>query len=154
MKKIFFIRALLSAFIIFIGSIATAETTEEVKQKIIDTANESGVEAAVVLSIAKTESGFNQKTKGPGGHIGVFQLSPATAKTLGVNPYKLDENIKGGVVYYKKMYDMFGSHELAIAAYNSGPFAVKRCNNKIPDNSKKFVTKIMRDYNAYRDAGL
>ena len=113
-----------------------------------------GVEPAIVLSIAKTESGFNQSAKGAGGHIGVFQLSRATAKHLGIDPHNLDDNIKGGIMYYKKMYDIFGSTELAVAAYNVGPEAVKRCNNTVPKHSKPFVSKIMADYMYYKKSGI
>ncbi len=155
MKK--FILKSISAVIItaVISCYSLAATTEEVKQNIIKQAKELGVEPAIVLSLAKTESGFNQNARGGGGkHIGVFQLSASTAKHLGVNPYDLDENIKGGITYYKNMYNKFGSKELALAAYNSGPIAVQRCNNTIPAGSKHFVNKIMKDYNIYKSANL
>ena len=133
---------------------AFGATAEEVKQNIIEQAKTMGVEPAIVLSIAKTESGFRQEAKSAGGHVGVFQLSPATANNMGYNPYDLDENIKAGITYYKNMYNMFGSMELAVAAYNSGPVAIKRHNNTIPVHSKHFVNKIMADYRVYKNAGL
>ena len=139
---------------IFLGCAVLANHTEEVKQNIIKQAKEQGVEPAIVLSIAKTESGFNQKAKGAGGHIGVFQLSPTTAKTMGLDPYNLDDNIKGGIIYYKNMYNKLGSMELALAAYNSGYEAVKRCNYTVPKHSQHFVHKIMTDYNHYKKQGL
>ena len=138
-------------FSFYITTASIAATTEEVKQNIITQAKAMGVEPAVVLSIAKTESGFNQKAISPGGHIGVFQLSPATAKSMGYNPYNLDENIKAGVTYYKKMYDTFGSRELAIAAYNAGPYAIKKANNTIPHKNQIYVAKIMKNYNTFKD---
>ena len=113
-----------------------------------------GVEPAIVLSIAKTESGFNQAVKSSGGHIGVFQLSYQTAKNMGYNPYNLDENIKAGITYYKNMYKRFGSIELAVAAYNAGPDAIKRNNNAVPNYTRPFVSRIMKDYNNYKNAGL
>jgi len=137
-----------------IGTAVFAASTDEVKQNIIKQANSMGVEPAIVLSIAKTESGFNQNAKGYGGHIGVFQLSHSTAKHLGVNPYDLDDNIKGGIMYYKNMYDKFGSMELAVAAYNSGPEAIRRHNNTIPKHSQGFVSRIMSDYRYYKKSGL
>ena len=73
---------------------------------------------------------------------------------MGLNPYDLDDNIKGGITYYKNMYNMFGSMELAVAAYNSGPVAIKRNNNTIPHHSKHFVSKIMADYKNYKAAGI
>ena len=148
-------KLLFSVFFIFITSCSVfASNSEEVKQNIINQAKSMGVEPAIVLSIAKTESGFRQEARGAGGHVGVFQLSPATAKNMGYNPYNLDENIKAGITYYKNMYNMFGSMELAVAAYNSGPVAVKRCKNTIPVNSQRFVNRIMNDYRQYKNVGL
>ncbi len=152
MKKCI-LRFFLTACIIS-SCVVYANNTETVKQNIINQAKAMNVEPAIVLSIAKTESGFNQAARGAGGHIGVFQLSNATAKTMGINPYNLDENIKGGILYYKNMYDMFGSMELAVAAYNAGPVAIKRCNNTIPKHSQQFVTRIMSDYKSYKNSGL
>lgn len=133
---------------------AFAGNTEEVKASIVKQAKELGVEPEIVLSIARTESGFNQSARSAGGHIGVFQLSPATAKHLGVNPYDVDDNIKGGITYYKNMYEKFGSMELAIAAYNAGPEAIRKNNNSIPKRTQPFVGKIMSGYKYYKQLGL
>jgi len=133
---------------------AFCATTEEIKQNIIKQSKAMGVEPAIMLSIAKTESGFRQNVTSPGGHIGVFQLSGATAKRMGVNPYDLDDNIKGGITYYKNMYDKFGSMELAVAAYNVGPDTIVRKNNTVPNYSRPFVTRIMNDYNKFKNSGL
>lgn len=140
-------------FVLFSSSVF-AYTTEDVKQNIIKQAKIMGVEPAIVLSIAKTESGFNQSARGYGGHIGVFQLSHSTAKRMGLDPYDLDDNIRGGITYYKNMYDKFGSMELAVAAYNSGPEAIKRHNNTVPKHSKHFVTRIMNNYKYYKGVGI
>ena len=77
---------------------------------------------------------------------------PSTARRMGINPYSLNENIKGGIMYYKSMYKMFGSVELALAAYNAGPGNVKRYNNSIPPyaETRRFVSKIMTDYHYYK----
>ena len=69
---------------------------------------------------------------------------------MGLDPYKLEDNVKGGILYYKNMYNKFGSMELAVAAYNSGPDAITRNNCSIPKHSKPFVTRIMADYNYYK----
>ena len=76
---------------------------------------------------------------------------PSTAKRMGLNPYSLNDNIKGGIMYYKSMYKMFGSVELALAAYNAGPGNVKRYNAVPPyAETKRFVSKIMKDYHYYK----
>ena len=66
---------------------------------------------------------------------------------MGFNAYALNDNIKAGIMYYKMMYKMFGSMELALAAYNAGPGNVKRYRAVPPyAETKRFVSKIMADY--------
>lgn len=132
-------------------NVAFAAGAETVKQNIIRQAKAMGVEPAIVLSIAKTESGFNQNARSAHGHIGVFQLSQGAAKHLGVNPYNTDDNIKGGITYYKNLYSRFGKMELAVAAYNLGPEAVRRANNTVPKSAQPFVNRIMADYKIYKN---
>ena len=73
---------------------------------------------------------------------------PSTARRMGYNPYSLNDNIKAGITYYKKMYNMFGSVELALAAYNAGPGNVKKYNAVPPySETRRFVSKIMTDVN-------
>ena len=119
-----------------------------VKESIIKHSMEMGVDPALALSIAKKESGFKHELKSPYGAVGVFQVLPSTAKKIGYNPYYLNENIKAGLTYYKMMYKMFGSTELALAAYNAGPGNVKRYGGTIPPfrETRRFVNVIMQDY--------
>ena len=152
MKKV--IKVLLFVFVIFIISChCFAATTEEVKQNIIRQSKAMGVEPAIMLSIAKAESGFNQNVRA-GSNVGVFQLSTATAKTMGINPYDLDDNIKGGIMYYKNMYNKFGSMELAVAAYNTGAGAITKNGNTIPSYARPFVNRIMSNYKIYKQTSL
>ncbi len=131
---------------------ANAADINSIKANIAKHAIEMGVDPAIALSIARTESGFNHNARSRHGAVGVFQLMPSTARRMGINPYSLNENIKGGIMYYKSMYKMFGSVELALAAYNAGPGNVKRYNNSIPPyaETRRFVSKIMTDYHYYK----
>lgn len=119
-----------------------------VKEYIVKHSMEMGVDPALALSIAKLESNFCHEKKSPYGAVGVFQLMPSTAKKLGFNPWYVNENIKGGLTYYKMMYKQFGSMELALAAYNAGPGNVAKYKGIPPfKETKFFVSTIMDEYN-------
>lgn len=128
-------------------SMADAVSTVTVKELIVKHSHEMGIDPAIALSIAKAESGFCHDKRSRYGAVGVFQLMPKTAKKLGYNPYHIQDNIKGGIAYYKMMYKMFGSMELALAAYNAGPGNVKKYNGVPPfTETKRFVSSIMKNY--------
>ncbi len=130
------------------GSVEASDINT-IKATIVKHSIEMGVDPAITLSIARAESGFRHEARSAHGAVGVFQLMPSTAKRMGLNAYSLNDNIRGGIMYYKNMYKMFGSMELALAAYNAGPGNVKRYNNTVPPyaETKRFIAKIMTDYN-------
>lgn len=129
-------------------SVAAPIPEQVIKEAIVKHSIEMNVDPAIALSIAKKESGFKHELKSVHGAVGVFQLMPSTANKLGFNPYYLSDNIKAGLTYYKMMYKMFGSTELALAAYNAGPGNVKRHGCSVPPYSetKRFVNQIMLEY--------
>ena len=144
-------KVVLIAVVLGIGltsSVQAAISEDVVKETIVKHSIEMGIDPALALSIAKKESGFKHELKSQHGAVGVFQLLPSTAKRMGFNPYYLSENIKACLTYYKMMYKMFGSTELALAAYNAGPGNVKKFGGAIPPyaETKKFVNIIMNDY--------
>ena len=144
------ILAIITLAVILCGDVQSAQVSEDVvKETIIKQSLEMNVDPALALSIAKKESGFRHELRSAYGAVGVFQLLPSTARRMGYNPYYLSENIKAGLTYYKMMYKMFGSTELALAAYNAGPGNVKRHGCTIPPyaETKRFVNVIMQDYN-------
>ncbi len=86
----------------------------------------SGVPPSIALAVAQQESGVSQWTKngnlvtGSSGEIGVFQLMPATAAGLGVDPTNVDQNISGGISLLAQLYQKYGDWAKALSAYNSG----------------------------------
>ncbi len=72
------------------------------------------------------ESAYNPKARSHVGAIGLGQLMPATAATLGVNPHDMHQNLDGSARYLLLLLDRFGTKELALAGYNAGPEAVSR----------------------------
>lgn len=98
-----------------------ASKTLTVTELIIAEAQRQGLDPALALEVSQVESGMSQAKVSPKGAIGVFQLMPSTAAQLGVNPYDLQDNIRGGVMYLLQMLGKFGDPSAALAAYNWGP---------------------------------
>ena len=89
-------------------------------------ATAAGLDPSLVLRQMNQESGFKADARSPKGAQGLMQLMPGTARELGVDPNDPYDNIRGGVRYLKQQMDTFGSEDLALAAYNAGPGAVKK----------------------------
>ncbi len=148
---VYFFIILAALFFYPVKSKAEAVSKVTIKELIVKHSLEMGLDPAMALSIAKAESGFCHEKRSKYGAIGVFQLMPSTAKRMGYNPYHINENIKGGIQYYKLMYKMFGTPELALAAYNAGPGNVKKYKGVPPFNeTRKFVASIMNSYNNFK----
>lgn len=118
-----------------------------IKMKIVKEAKRQGLCPYLALSVAKQESDFKCNARSHVGAIGLFQLMPATARDLRVNPYNVDQNICGGIKYLKMMKRKFGSTRLALAAYNAGPGAVQKYGGIPPyKETRHYVSNIMRFY--------
>ena len=107
-----------------------------------------GVESDLVKAIATAESNMNQSARSYVGAIGVMQLMPETAESLGVDPYNEKENIEGGAHYIRQMLDKFnGNVKNAIAAYNAGPGAVQKYGGIPPySETQNYVGRVMDFY--------
>ncbi|MEH7828729.1 lytic transglycosylase domain-containing protein [Gemmobacter denitrificans] len=103
--------------------------------------------AAFFQAMIKVESNYTQGAVSHAGAIGLAQLMPGTARYLRVDPDHPIENLDGGARYLLEQLAAFGSLELALAAYNAGPEAVRRYNGIPPYRETR--THIGRVFAAY-----
>jgi soluble lytic murein transglycosylase-like protein len=104
------------------------------------------VSADLVRAVIQAESAFNPRAVSSKGAMGLMQLMPATAAEHGVlDPFNPAENIRAGVKYLKHLLVSYeGRVELALAAYNAGPGAVKKYGGKVPPyrETQNYVARI------------
>lgn len=157
----YFLCAILASFIVGCNIYKTQEmntpehhfplnSKKAIKERIIREAKRQGLNPILALSVAKQESDFEKTATSYVGAVGVFQLMPGTARDLNINPYRTEENIRGGIRYLKALKDQFGSTRLALAAYNAGPGNVQRYGGIPPfHETRVYVRNIMGYYRYY-----
>ena len=120
---------------------------------IIKVANEHEIDPALIKSIIWAESSFNPRAVSEKGAVGLMQLMPSTAESLGVedslNP---ESNIDGGVRYFKKLLEKFnGDPKLALAAYNAGSRKVLQYKGVPPfEATQYYIKKVFKYYEGYK----
>jgi cell wall-associated NlpC family hydrolase len=105
-----------------------------------------GVDPNLFMSLIAHESGWNPSIVSPVGAVGLGQLMPATAQSLGVSdPTDPVQNLRGAAHYLKQQLTAFGgSPKLALAAYNAGPAAVRKYGGIPPyAETQHYVQSVM-----------
>lgn len=112
-------------------------------------ADKYGLPRHLVRSVILAESAFQPQAVSPKGAIGLMQLMPGTAATLGVNPHDPVQNVDAGARYLRDLllkYDGLLWH--ALAAYNAGPGAVAKYKGVPPYRETiNYINRIDRDFN-------
>lgn len=122
---------------------------------IAQAAARNGVDPAVLHGLIQQESGFDPHATSSAGALGLTQLMPGTAASLGVSdPLDPAQSIEGGARYLSEMLrDFGGDTEKALAAYNAGPGAVQRYGGVPPyAETQQYVSKVLGYAAEYRQS--
>lgn len=137
-------------------AIPRTQTTspKRIQRIVARVSREVGVEDALLYAVISQESAYRAKAVSPVGAKGLMQLMPATAKDLGLKPHEMFDpykNVHAGARYLKAQLAEFGRLDLALAAYNAGPNAVKRHNGIPPyKETQRYVPAVLKSYRAYQ----
>jgi len=118
-------------------------------QQLADAAAEKyGLPRELVRSVMKAESGFAPQAVSPKGAIGLMQLMPATAETLGADPHDPAANVDAGTRYLRELLDKYnGGLRHALAAYNAGPGAVEKYQGVPPyAETVNYIVRVEREF--------
>jgi soluble lytic murein transglycosylase-like protein len=97
-------------------------------QMIAQTAERYGLSHDLLDAVAWQESRYRANSRSAVGAVGLMQLMPATARSLGVtDATDPAQNLAGGAAYLRIQLNRFNNDlERALAAYNAGPGAVTK----------------------------
>lgn len=110
----------------------------------------------LLASMMHTESRGRQRAVSNKGALGLMQLMPATARSMGVRDPRamLDDPvlaISTGAAYLKTLQRQLGNDvPLVVAAYNAGPGAVMKAGRRIPRyrETQGYVRQVLTGYSA------
>lgn len=115
-------------------------------------AAENGVPEDVAIGVGLLENGGSDTAKSSAGALGVFQLMPGTARSLGLKVNKkVDErrdpvkNIDAGMRYLRNNYETFGDWGLATWAYHAGEGNVSNALKRYAKANHGITLKGMKD---------
>lgn len=136
------------------SSVSGMPTPADIKPLIEQAATKAGVDPRLFDALVAAESSYDPMARSRAGAMGLSQLMPDTAKSLGVSdPFDPWQNLQGGASYLSKMLQRFeGDPRLALAAYNAGPGAVQKHGGIPPyDETRRYVERVLNLYESRRN---
>lgn len=132
-----------------------AASPERYRTLVLATEIRLGLPRGLLDALVIEESGYSTVAVSPRGAVGLAQLMPATARSLGVtDPFDPLRNIDAAGRYLSALLVRFGSVTLALAAYNAGPRAVARAGGLPPfAETRRYVARVLARWAAFPPGG-
>ncbi len=133
---------------------SAAAPTPNVPELVDQAGAQHHIDADLLASVIRAESGGRTNAVSRTGARGLMQLMPGTAHQLGVNDaFRPDQNIAGGSTYLDQLLNRYDPNNdtdglaLALAAYNAGPAAVDRYHGIPPyRETRAYVIRVMNEF--------
>lgn len=159
-NKLAFVRAMIDEKIAYLDDATRAELSETLYVQ----SRLHRVDPLLTLAVIRQESYWDTRAESFVGALGLMQVRPfvgkAVAERLGIaweGPQTLTDpirNVKIGVAYLAEMRRLYQNNELALAAYNLGPYRLKGIlagGEMVPEN---YRTRVMDFYKYYQRSYL
>ena len=131
-------------------ALAKPQPKIDIPTAITNASDKHGIDADLLYSVIRAESGFNPRAVSNKGAQGLMQLMPNTASKLGVrDAFDTAANVEAGTRYLRELLDRY-HYDLAkaLAAYNAGPQRVDQYHGIPPyRETRAYVARIIREYN-------
>jgi hypothetical protein len=129
---------------------------QDYEDLILMASRENKISPALIRAVIQAESKFNHQAVSSQGAVGLMQVLPSTARSVGVaSPQAPRDNITAGARYLRALLTQFDDNEhLALAAYNCGPEAIRRYGNQLPPfrETQRFVSLVLEYYHSQIDS--
>ncbi len=124
---------------------ASSTAPTEIRALIQKHAKAHGVPVELAEAVVHVESRFNPRARGRAGEVGLMQIKPATARGIGYSGttkdlYDPDTNIRWGMLYLAKAYQMAGGDTCGTILRYNGGHAAKRMTKGV----RAYCSKVNR----------
>jgi len=138
-----------------------SETIYSIAKSIYEESTKYNFNPLLVSALIKVESNFIIDSVSDSYAFGLCQVRRFIAKELAENLgikwdgaentlFDPEKNIKIGLYYLSLLYDDFGDIELALTAYNHGPFRIQELMSQESEIPYVYADKVLQYYTQYR----
>ena len=103
---------------------------------------DTGLPVEMLVAVAQVESHMQADARSHEDARGLLQVLPSTAAALQLDVNRPESNVLAGARYLEQLLDEFHSTDLALAAYNAGPTAVRTAGGAPTQETLGYVANV------------
>ena len=126
---------------------------EEIATNLVAYGKDHQVDPKLIAALIARESGFNKTAISKSGAIGLGQIKSLNFNHLKIDdPFDIKENVQGTVKYMSLLMNVWKDKsenvQWALASYYKGPTAIRKSEGKIDEQTKSYVSDILKYYDS------